>query len=263
MEMEPGKVLRALAEGEVVPLGMMPWSSNYTFLVQINDEHYSSQLGDTDRPVINVDGEQIKSDLLAVYKPRKGETPLWDFPEGTLCQREQAAYLVSSALGWNVVPPTVLRNGPQGFGSLQLFINADPNHHYFNFREKGEVLDDLQRLVLFDLMINNADRKSGHCLLDDEGHVWGIDHGITFNTEYKVRTVIWDFANELIPTKHMADMQKLQTQITAEQPLAKAMRQLLSGAEVKAFRRRLEGLIELGHFPQPSRNQRSVPWPPV
>ena len=232
MEMEPGKVLRALAEGEVVPLGMMPWSSNYTFLVQINDERYSSQLGDTDRPVINVDGEQIKSDLLAVYKPRKGETPLWDFPEGTLCQREQAAYLVSSALGWNVVPPTVLRNGPQGFGSLQLFIN-------------------------------DADRKSGHCLLDDEGHVWGIDHGITFNTEYKVRTVIWDFANELIPTKHMADMQKLQTQITAEQPLAKAMRQLLSGAEVKAFRRRLEGLIELGHFPQPSRNQRSVPWPPV
>ncbi len=263
MQVDSAEVLRALVDGELLMLGMMPWSSNYTFLVQVNDEHYSAAADRGERAHISVDGQSIEADLLAVYKPQKGENPLWDFPEGTLCLREYAAYQVSTELSWNVVPPTVLRNGPQGLGSVQLYVDADPNQHYFNFRDNETVTGDLQRMVLFDLITNNADRKSGHCLLDTTGHVWGIDHGITFNTDYKLRTVVWDFANQEIPEMLLNDLRGLQKSVEADRPLGRSLRQLLTAGEVKAFRRRIDGLISLGHFPSPSRNQRSVPWPPV
>lgn len=242
-------ILRLLSKGEMEALGLLPWSSNYTFLARITDPDIPS--GDDDE------------EFLAVYKPQSGENPLWDFAEGTLCMRELAAYLVSETLGWNLIPPTVLRDGPHGFGSVQLYIDNDPNQHYFTFREESEYCEQLQRLSAFDLITNNADRKSGHCLLDKQGHVWAIDHGITFNTDYKLRTVIWDFAGQPLSPEIMADIRRLLDAISPKQPLGRALRQLLSEGEVAAFRRRAEGLLKLGVFPGPNRTQRSIPWPPV
>ncbi|MBO9394950.1 SCO1664 family protein [Caldilinea sp.] len=242
------QVLRVLREGNMQSLGLMPWGSNYTFLVQVTD---------------NSKSEPEPASLLAIYKPRRGEVPLWDFPNGTLCLREFAAYLVSEALGWHLVPPTVLRNGPHGFGSVQLFIESDADQHFFNFRDDAACCQQLQRMALFDLITNNADRKSGHCLRDKHGRVWAIDHGITFNADYKLRTVIWDFAGQPIPSEMLEDLRQLRAQVHAGQPLGDALRKLLTEEEVQAFIRRLEGLIRLRHFPNPNRHDRHIPWPPV
>jgi len=142
---EDGEILRALAEGTIEEKGLLPYSSNYTFLATVH--HH-------------------KHEVPAVYKPRRGENPLWDFPAGTLCQRETAAFVVSEALGWRLVPPTVLRDGPRGPGSIQFFIECDPDIHYFNMREDARYAPALRRLTLFDYLINNADRKAGHCLYE-------------------------------------------------------------------------------------------------
>lgn len=247
--------LQLLSTGKMSSLGLLPWSSNYTFLVKVTAAGAEVD-AETD--------DDAPGETLAVYKPQQGESPLWDFAEGSLCMRELAAYLVSDALGWHLVPPTVLRNGPHGLGSVQLFIENDPNVHFFTFRENPDIADSLQRLVAFDLITNNADRKSGHCLLGLDGRLWAIDHGITFNVDHKLRTVIWDFANQPLPTALLDDMQRLrQTLDDNTSDLMKVLRELLTSTEVKAFKRRLDGLIHLGHFPAPSRGQRSVPWPPV
>lgn len=243
--------LQLLSTGKIASLGLLPWSSNYTFLVKVTAVN---QFDETGEPI----------ETMAVYKPQKGEAPLWDFAEGSLCMRELASYLVSSSLGWNLVPPTVLRNGPHGLGSMQLFIDNDPNNHFFTFRENPEIADELQRLVVFDLITNNADRKSGHCLLGNDGHLWAIDHGITFNVDHKLRTVIWDFANQPLPFAIIEDLQHLRQEIDhIDADLMVMLTELLTSAEIKAFKRRLDGLIHLGHFPSPSRGQRSMPWPPV
>jgi uncharacterized repeat protein (TIGR03843 family) len=242
--------LKILAEGEIESLGLMPWGSNYTFLVQITAIDRSKHDDDADG-------------LLAVYKPRRGEAPLWDFPTGTLCLREFASFIVSDALRWNLVPPTVLRTGPHGYGSVQLFIDSDPNQHFFTFREDNSACQQLQRIALFDLITNNADRKSGHCLRDSAGHIWAIDHGITFNSDYKLRTVIWDFAGRPIETEMLADLRRLRGQVEPSQTPGKALRRLLDDDEIRAFVKRVEGLIKLGQFPSPNRYERSVPWPPV
>jgi uncharacterized repeat protein (TIGR03843 family) len=157
----------------------------------------------------------------------------------------------------------VLRNGPHGFGSVQLFIDNDPNQHFFTFREEEAACIQLQRMALFDLITNNADRKSGHCLRDKQGHVWAIDHGITFNSDYKLRTVIWDYAGQPIQPQMLADMKQLRADIDANRPLGKALRKLLDDDEIRAFTKRLDGLIKLGAFPSPNRYERSTPWPPV
>src|SRR5918998_2760840 len=150
------QVMGLLERGEIELEGLMPDSSNYTFLVRLRE-------GDLQG--------------LAIYKPRRGERPLWDFPRGTLCQREAAAYLVSETLGWSLVPPTVLRDGPEyGVGSVQLYIDADPRAHYFTLRGSDD--EAFKRFAAFDLITNNADRKGGHILQDREGRLWGIDHGI-------------------------------------------------------------------------------------
>jgi uncharacterized repeat protein (TIGR03843 family) len=245
--------LKLLSDGEIESLGVMPWGSNYTFLVQIKETLGKADNGD------NGDSDEV----LAVYKPRRGEAPLWDFPNGTLCLREFAAYLVSEALGWKLVPPTVLRNGPHGFGSVQLFIDNDPNQHFFTFREEWAACEQLQRMALFDLIANNADRKSGHCLRDKEGHVWAIDHGITFNADYKLRTVIWDFAGQRIQPHMLADLKRLRADMEANRPLGKALRNLLDDDEIRAFIKRLDGLIKIAIFPNPGRYERNTPWPPV
>ncbi len=242
--------LDLLANGVMESMGLLPWGSNYTFLVKLTDQRYTDDAGD-------------KLELYAVYKPRQGEAPLWDFPEGTLCLREYAAYVVSDTLGWDLVPPTVLRDGTQGFGSVQLYIDNDPDQHYLKFRDRPELADQLMRVAVFDLITNNADRKSGHCVLDRDGHVWAIDHGICFNTDYKLRTVIWDFARQPIPEAVLDDLGALQARLAPGQPLGKAFRQLLDRGEIDALDRRIGGLLEIKCFPSPNRYERSVPWPPV
>jgi uncharacterized repeat protein (TIGR03843 family) len=218
--------------------GLMPWGSNYTFVLGIRDD---------------------SAEALVVYKPRAGERPLWDFPEGTLCLRERAAFLVSEALDWRFVPPTVLREGPEGFGSLQLFIPHDPEQHYFTFGP--ELRPQLRRIALFDHLVNNADRKGGHCLLDESGNLWAIDHGVCFAAAPKLRTVIWDFAGEKIPRALRDDLRRLHAALKGGE-LAEELSALLSEREIEALRRRAIHLAERAAFPEPGPG-RSFPWPPV
>lgn len=228
-----------LDHGEIAEQGMLPWSSNYTFLVTVTHDEFT---------------------LPAVYKPRRGERPLWDFPQGTLCQRERAAYLVSTALNWIIVPPTVLRDGPRGLGSLQFYIDCDQELHYLTFREGHE--EEGRRIALFDVLVNNADRKSGHCLLGYDGRVWAIDHGITFHADPKLRTVIWDFAGEPIAANLMTDLRHLQEQLRPGESLRLALASLLDPGELRALDRRLDRLLQAGAFPNPGAG-RHIPWPMV
>jgi uncharacterized repeat protein (TIGR03843 family) len=240
-ELSVGDVLALLAKGEIEVQGMMPWSSNYTLLVTVRD-------GDLQG--------------LAVYKPRRGERPLWDFPRGTLCQREFAAFLLSEALGWSLVPPTVLRDGPYGYGSVQLYIDCDQDAHLFTMQKEGGYEDQLARLAAFDILSNNADRKSGHCLKGTDGRLWAIDHGICFHAEPKLRTVLWDYAGEPICAEIMADLRALREDIRNGGRFIRALEGLLAPEEVRAFRRRLDRLIETGCYPDPGA-ARHIPWPPV
>ncbi|ABQ88449.1 SCO1664 family protein [Roseiflexus sp. RS-1] len=240
-ELSVGDVLALLAKGEMEVQGMMPWSSNYTLLVTVRD-------GDLQG--------------LAVYKPRRGERPLWDFPRGTLCQREFAAFLLSEALGWSLVPPTVLRDGPYGYGSVQLYIDCDQDAHLFTMQKEGGYEDQLARLAAFDILSNNADRKSGHCLKGTDGRLWAIDHGICFHAEPKLRTVLWDYAGEPICEEIMADLRALREDVRNGRRFIRALEGLLAPEEVRAFRRRLDRLIETGCYPDPGA-ARHIPWPPV
>lgn len=233
-------LLTVLQDGSLELVGLLPWGSNYTFLVDVCHQ-------------------EVK--LPAVYKPRKGERPLWDFPRGTLCQREQAAYLLSAALGWGLVLPTVLRDGPHGWGAVQAFVEHDPDQHYFTF--EGRYADQLQRVVLFDVLANNADRKGGHVLLDETGRLWSIDHGICFHVEDKLRTVIWDFAGEVIPADLLADLAQLQASLAdGTDGRVVAMQQMLSRQELRALQQRLALLLANPVFPRPGPG-RHYPWPPV
>jgi hypothetical protein len=239
-----GQTLTALLrDGELNLKGLLPWSSNYTFLGQVTDEQGSA-------PV--------------VYKPARGERPLWDFPRGTLAKRETAAYVVSRALGWNLVPPTVLREGPHGIGSVQLFVEADQDAHFFTFHEDPAFRRPLQALALFDVITNNADRKGGHCLRLAPGAIVAIDQGLCFNTEPKLRTVIWDFAGEEVPAAFARDLSRLEGELRqGDGPAAESLRSLLAPAELRAFRTRLSALIDAGCFPDPPEDRRAYPWPPV
>ena len=219
-------------------LGLLPRSTNYTYLARV------------------VDGDEH---ALAVYKPRAGEAPLWDFPEGTLGRREVAAFVLADALGWPRVPPTVLRDGPQGTGSVQLFVEFDPREHYFTMQDTR--VDEFRRIALFDVVANNADRKSGHCLLSSDGEVFSVDHGVCFHVEPKLRTVIWDHVGEPIPPDMLTDLRALQARI-ASGALRATLAGLLSAAEVAATERRLASLVELGRFPEPGPG-RPYPWPVV
>ena len=226
--------VRRLAAGELEIRGRMPWSSNRTFLVEVRDDEGCTA---------------------AVYKPGRGERPLWDFPGG-LYRREVAAWIVSEALGWGRVPETVLRDGPYGEGSVQRFVDADFEEHYFTLLEQDDHRDALVELCVFDLVINNADRKGGHCLLG-EGRVWGVDHGLSFHVDPKLRTVIWDFAGEAVPASLRADVARL-----AASPPA-GLRALLDEDEVAALVRRAEAVAVLERFPDPGEGYRPYPWPLV
>jgi uncharacterized repeat protein (TIGR03843 family) len=230
---------RALLErGEADVEGRMPWSSNVTLLV-----------------TLRLDGSEGR----AVYKPRAGERPLWDFAGG-LFRREVAAYELSRALSLDVVPETVLRHDlPFGTGSLQRFVDADFEQHYFTLLESpsAEVQEALRRLAGYDLLANNADRKGGHVLIDDEGHLWGIDNGLCFHPDPKLRTVMWDFAGDPLPAEVLAACEQLATR------LPRPLTTLLSDAEQAALRRRARRLLAAPRFPEPADDYRAYPWPLV
>jgi hypothetical protein len=231
---------RPLATGELEVLGALPDSSNAALLVRC--------LGATE-PVI------------AVYKPMRGEAPLWDFPDGTLHRREVAAFELSRALGWPRIPATVLRDGPFGVGSVQRFVRFDPAEHFFTM--EVERADVFRRVALFDLVANNADRKAGHCLLGEDGEVWMIDHGLCFSAEPKLRTVIWSFVDEPIPADAAADLERVTEELRAGGGLAAALGELLDEDEVATTLARADALLSLGRYPEPEPGVRPFPWPPI
>jgi uncharacterized repeat protein (TIGR03843 family) len=224
-----------LTRGELTVKGRLPWSSNATLLVQ------ATLNGAT---------------ALGVYKPERGERPLWDFPSG-LFRRELAAWHLSEALGWGLVPLTVPRDGPYGEGSVQLFIAADFEQHYFTLREDERHHDRLRRICAFDLITNNADRKSGHCLLGEDGTIYAIDNGLCFHVEPKLRTVIWEFADEPLPAAVVDDLKRL-----AGKALPAAVRELLAPEECAVLLKRTRALLKAGRFPVDTIG-RGYPWPPV
>jgi uncharacterized repeat protein (TIGR03843 family) len=240
VSVDPEQVEQLLLEGRVELVGQILSSSNIIFLVSVT-------------------GDNLQT--LAVYKPHRGERPLWDFPQDTLCLREVAAYVVSRALGWPLIPPTVLRDGPYGVGALQLFIDADPEATYFSLCEERQA--DLFPVALFDILANNADRKGGHLLLDEWDRIWAIDNALTFHVEPKLRTVVWDFAGEPIPVAYQADLRELREQLAGERSLREALVKLLAEEEVAALSARLEALLKNPFLPHADPDRRQVPWPLV
>lgn len=230
--------LDLLARGEVRPQGLITGASNFTFLAQV------------------VDGDRS---LLAVYKPRAGETPLWDFPDGTLCNREVAAYLVARDLGWPNVPPSVLRDGPHGEGSVQLFVDAVPGEHYFTLRDRFE--DVFRSVAAFDLVVGNGDRKGGHCLLARDGRIWAVDHGLSFAARPWLRTVIWDFAGQPVAEALREDLARLGEQMEGG-ALRDDLLALLTEEEVDATAERARALAAAGRYPAPGPG-RVHPWPAI
>jgi uncharacterized repeat protein (TIGR03843 family) len=222
--------------GQVEILGRMPWSSNRTYLVEC------------------AVGE---AELAAVYKPGRGERPLWDFGD-QLYKREVAAYELSQSTGWNLVPETIVREDcPLGEGSLQRFVPADFEQHYFTLLDDESHHDRLRSICAFDVVANNADRKSGHCLLGEDGAIWAIDNGLCFHAEPKLRTVIWEFAGDEIPDEAVSALTSLADEIPT------GLRSLLTRSEIDAVRRRAARLLEEGRLPESPAGGPRYPWPLV
>lgn len=231
----PHPLQTAFNHGDLELKGQFMLGSNYTFLV---DVHYQN---DT---------------YPAVYKPTRGEQPLWDFETNTLALREVAAYLVSESLGFHFVPFTALRNdGPYGAGSLQQYVEYDPNYHYFNFTNEDRQL--LKPVVLFDLLVNNADRKGSHVFFEKDTHkLFAIDHGICFHEDDKLRTVLWDFAGQKIPDELLA-------RLSLSPSLLADLQSYLSPREISALRARADSILKRRIFPRQPRDRRAMPWPPL
>ena len=240
--MNKAEILSALQSGSLRLEGQFIYGSNYTFMAVCQFRRQT---------------------LKTVYKPVQGERPLWDFPDQTLARREVAAFLVSEALGWNLVPPTVFREkaSPMGPGSVQLFIEHDPELHYFNFTPGQR--QHLPQVMLFDLLINNADRKAGHLLFDPQGALFLIDHGLSFHVEDKLRTVIWDFAGEGIPPELLQDVRQVIPSFSPGEALYRALRPHLLRAEIDALQKRSQALVDNGVYPLPPEDRRAYPWPLV
>ncbi|MEU5975372.1 SCO1664 family protein [Streptomyces sp. NPDC047315] len=259
-------LLTLLADGELTVRGRIREASNAALVC-----------------TVALDGREAS----CVYKPVAGERPLWDFPDGTLAQREVAAYEVSEALGWGLVPPTVLRDGPYGEGMVQLWIDADPSAELLaliegeepgdgwkaiGFAEVGEGrtallvhADDerLRRLAVLDAVINNGDRKGGHLLPSPDGALYAIDHGVTFNADAKLRTLLWGWAGEPLPADALAALEELAKALAPERRLATRLGELLTPAEVDAIRARVDRLRDSGRHPAPSGQWPAIPWPPM
>jgi len=227
--------LEVLTTGDIDVEGRMPDSSNGTFLVTVT-------LGDVS--------------LRAIYKPLRGERPLWDFPSG-LYKREIAAHRLSEAMGFGLVPLTIERDGPAGVGSLQQFVEADFREHYFTlFESRSHLHDHFRRLAAFDIVANNTDRKSGHCLIDTDERVWAIDNGLCFSADFKLRTVIWEFGGEPLPTEILDAVRR----VASSPPVG--VTALLDDDEAMAMVERAEMLAEGGMFPIDPTGRR-YPWPIV
>jgi len=235
-------VEEALREAAFGELRFIPYSSNDVYLARLSHPDHGEGL--------------------AVYKPRDGENPLWDFPGG-LDRREVAAYRFARLLGWPVIPPTVTRvDAPRGAGSVQLFIEHEPARHYFELRA-GDAHDEaLVRLAVFDLLANNADRKGGHVLLDPEGRIWGIDNGLCFHEEQKLRTVIWDYAGTRLPAPWCEAIARARDALTSEAAEATGVVELLSGRERRALVARCDAVLANPVLPE-MYPWRCVPWPVV
>lgn len=238
------RTLQALTEGELRPRGFLANASNHTLLCQVG---------------------AAEDGMHAVYKPSSGERPLWDFPTGTLCRREVAAYVVSRALGWDLVPPTVLRDGPLGLGSVQLFIPHDPRLHYFALVQEERFHRELARMAVFDLLTNNTDRKGSHVLLnEDDNRLYGIDHGVTFHPQPKLRTVIWELGGTPLQDGWRRDLSRLAEHLRAEgSPLFQELCSLLSTREIAVTAARAEALSHTRTLPDIEEEQRPYPWPPL
>ena len=233
---ETDRALALLAGGDVELRGRMPYSSNATFLVDVTHAGLDAQ---------------------AVYKPLRGERSLWDFPPG-LAHREAGAFWIDAALGWDVVPPTVVREDlPFDEGSLQLFMPANFEEHYFTLVEQQRLRPELERICALDIVINNTDRKSGHCLLGTDGTIWAIDNGLSFHSQFKLRTVIWDFAGEPLPEDVRRDLRML-----LETGLPEPLAATLTAQEQDATLARTEALVTSGRFPSDGHGHR-WPWPLV
>ena len=228
-----------LKEGKITDCQPVPRGSNYVYLLSLKRN-----------------GENAR----AIYKPRRGEAPLWDFPDGTLYQREVAAYLVSEALKWSLIPPTIIREGPYGVGMLQQFVHTRQTTDYSRLFEQK--IADFKRIAAFDWLVNNADRKVGHCLEDREGRLWLIDHGLTFHEELKLRTVIWDFSGQPVPDELLADLELLSEELDGHSKLTTTLSELLSRREIQALKQRLAGILNNPVFPSSYGSRHSVPWPP-
>jgi uncharacterized repeat protein (TIGR03843 family) len=228
------EAIDVLTRGALTVKGRLPYSSNFTLLVEAVLDEVT---------------------MLAVYKPMRGERPLWDFPRG-LFRREIAAWHLSEALGWGLVPLTIPREGPHGEGSLQQFVHADFEQHYFTLREVPAHQETLQRICAFDLVSNNADRKSGHCLLVGDA-IYAIDNGLCFHVEPKLRTVIWDFVGQPVPEPILADLRRF-----VGRPLPPPLTELLDEDECRALRSRARALLRKGCFPGDVIGH-GYPWPLV
>jgi uncharacterized repeat protein (TIGR03843 family) len=239
------EILGLIKSGRLEVKGEFLWGSNYTVLAQVIHQKIS---------------------IPVVYKPSKGERPLWDFPRASLAKREVAAFLVSDALGWHLVPPTIYRDdAPLGPGSVQLFIEHDPEYHYFCMTAQEK--RNLKPVVLFDYLINNGDRNGGHVIFGPDMNLWLIDHGVTFHVEDKLRTVIWDFAGETIPGKLITDLKQFMDMLDvtedAQESLGSRLGQYLSSSEILALRDRTSRLISTSEFPTPNPHRRHYPWPQI
>jgi hypothetical protein len=197
------------------------------------------------------------TEIKAIYKPRQGETPLWDFPDGTLYKREYASFVVSLALEWHLIPPTVIRDGPYGIGSMQWFVDIKGGTGLY--LQINDVFI-LKQVALFDYLVNNADRKAGHFLQGNDGRLWLVDHGLTFNAVPKLRTVLWNFSGEPVPDELIADVSALRDKLKPEKPLRYSLLRLLANSEVEALESRINAIIEKPVFVYPG-PRRSFPWP--
>ncbi len=243
LQLSEAEVLETLLQGVIKEEGLLPYSSNHSFLVVVHDDRLT---------------------LPAVYKPQRGESPLWDFEWGTLCKRETAAYLLSAALSWDIVPPTVLRNGTRGIGSVQFYVDNDTDAHYFTVADDARFGQTFRQLALFDFVVNNADRKSGHCLVGTDSRMWAIDHGICFHDEFKLRTVIWEFSEQPIEDDYFEDLTGVRDRLLdSSDGLALSLNDLLSRHEYSTLVARITQLLQSGHYPKPSPFRRNFPWPPI
>ncbi|PKB79632.1 MAG: hypothetical protein BZY88_12510 [SAR202 cluster bacterium Io17-Chloro-G9] len=239
MNVNPAAI-EVLQHGEIVSCQLTPAGSNYTFLAQVHL------------------GEQT---CAAIYKPRDGEAPLWDFPSGTLYKREYAAYLLSEVLGWNFIPFTIIRDGPYGIGSVQQYVDHDPRQNYYTLdpdeSDNGTRSNELRTIACFDLVANSTDRKANHLIVGDDGKLWSIDHGLTFHADTKIRTVIWDFSGEPIPEHLLAELTNLAAQLENPQGQLQELLDQLRPEEVVALKDRVQWVLGEGMFPGlPGRRRR-------